>query len=324
MSFLVVALFMCQKLLNKHNLLFKMWIIFILSALFSAHNAANASQKVEVRFNDNERSISIWGKQIGHSYLFNEKSNKILKLATLDWPPYISEKLCNNGWVFQLTVALLVSKGYQVQIQFLPWTRAVRAVELGDHDILFPEYFIDSNSYSINVKSERRRDLLALSERFDGGLLSLVKRKNEIDFFNGKLTNILDKVVGVVRGYQNTPEFDALVAKGQIKTIAAVDELQLARMLIANRVDYIIVDPKVLRYVIIHSPLNELEKQTLLHGIENIKPEVKYNHLYYAVSKRKSAWLKVRNDLNSAITKFKENGEIQRIIENSDKCLNAN
>lgn len=315
---------MCQKLLNKQSQLFKLWIVSIGLFLIPTSSCATPSQYLEVKYYDNQGLNSIWGKQNGHSYIFNEKSSKIVKLATLDWPPYISEKLCNNGWVFQLTVALLVSEGYQVQIRFLPWTRAVRAVEIGDHDILFPEYFIDSSSYSINVKTKRRRELLALSDRFDGGLLSLIKRKGEIDFFNGKLTNILDKVIGVVRGYQNTPEFDALVSQGKIKIIAAVDELQLARMLIANRVDYIIVDPKVLRYVVKHSPLNELEKQTLLSSIEDIKPEVKYNHLYYAVSKKTNGWLKIRKELNTAISKFRKLGEIQRIIENNDRCFDAN
>jgi polar amino acid transport system substrate-binding protein len=281
-------------------------------------------ENIEVNYISNGQMVSIYGDKIGPNYVFNSNSNNILRLATLDWPPYISEKQCSMGWVFQLTVALLVSKNYQVQVQFLPWTRAVRAVELGNYDILFPEYFFDGTVNSKHVKNTLRKDIIALSNGFDGGLLSLIKRKGESDSFAGDLSILKDNIFGVVRGYQNTPEFDQMVSEGQLKTIEAQDELQLVRMLLAKRVDYIVVDPKVLTYVIEHSLLTNIEKKSLLSGTETVEPALQYHYLYYAISKKNARWLEINQDINSAIVSFKRDAEIQRIINTAETCTSKN
>ncbi len=294
--------------------------IFILLLMLPFALEGNTFENIEVNYIDNDHHVSIAGKKVGNHYTFNSNSKKILRLATLNWPPYINEEQCNMGWVFQLTVAMLVSKGYQVRIQFLPWKRAVRVVELGDHDILFPEYFFDETVYSQNLENTRRRTITALSDHFDGGLLRLVKRRGVDDPFRGDLSILKNNIFGVVRGYQNTPVFDQMVANGQLKTIEAGDELQLVKMLLAKRVDYIVVDPKVLDYVIKHSSLTKIQKVRMLTGIENVEPALQYNYLYYAISKKSSRWLEIQQDINAALATFKGNAEIQRMIKTNEQC----
>ncbi len=297
--------------------------IFILLLVLPFTLEGNTFENIEVNYIDNGQHVSIAGKKVGNHYIFNSNSKKILRLTTLNWPPYISEEQCNMGWVFQLTVAMLVSKGYQVRIQFLPWKRAVRVVELGDHDILFPEYFFDETVYSQNLENTRRRTIIALSDHFDGGLLRLVKRRGVDDAFRGDLSILENKIFGVVRGYQNTPVFDQMVANGQLKTIEGGDELQLAKMLLAKRVDYIVVDPKVLDYVIKHSSLTKSQKVRMLTGTENVEPALQYNYLYYAISKKSSRWLEINEDINAALATFKGNAEIQRMIKTNEQCAES-
>ena len=43
-------------------------------------------------------------------YGYNLDAKHVLKLVTLDWPPYIDENLCNKGWLFQFTVSALLEK----------------------------------------------------------------------------------------------------------------------------------------------------------------------------------------------------------------------
>lgn len=295
--------------------------IFILILLLPFHLEGDTFENIEVNYINNGKHLSVTGKKVGYQYIFNSNSEKILRLATLNWPPYISEEQCNMGWVFQLTVAMLVSKGYQVRIQFLPWKRAVRAVELGDQDILFPEYFFDETVFSDNVKNIRRRNITILSDHFDGGLLSLVKLRGVNDPFSGDLSILKNSIFGVVRGYQNTPEFDQMVANGQLKTIEAGDELQLVRMLLAKRVDYIVVDPKVLDYMIKNSPLSKIEKIRMLTETENVEPALQYNYLYYAISKKSDRWLEIQEDINAALVTFKDSAEIQRMIKTNEQCV---
>lgn len=315
---------MYEELLLKtsHTMLVRLLLVLLL--ILPTYVVANSSAYVEVKYISDGKLTSLHGEKTALGYIFNPDSKKILRLATLEWPPYISENECNMGWVFQLTVSILVSKGYQVQIQFLPWVRAVRSVELGEHDILFPEYYFDSTANSKNLVDTPRLTVTALSNRFDGGELRLIKRRGELDNFDGNLSKLSRKIFGVVRGYQNTPEFDLMVSKGELITVEAMNEIQLLRMLLANRVDYIVADPKVVNYMVDNSVLTQVQKKVLLDGAENVEPALQYNYLYYAISKKNKNWFDIYSDINSALANFERASEIKRIIKESESCYKGN
>ena len=255
-------------------------------------------------------------------YLFNPDASKKVTLATLDWPPYIGDELCNKGWVFQLAVAILSQKGYQVEVRFMPWARAVQQVESGKIDILFPEYYIEDTAPSDNFPKKTRRDLLALSNAFPGGEIGFVKRKGDDISYDGNLLSLRGSTIGVVRGYQNTPEFDLMMDNGEFATVEAVDDLQLVRLLKANRVDLIIGDLSVLRFTVNYSNLPIQEKAQLLNSIEPVEPSIQYNPLYFALSKKNQGWKKLMHDINTALYEFEHAGETKRIIDmGSSQCF---
>lgn len=295
----------------------------ILVVYFSVLEVAQAEESFDnltVSYYSNEQQHTIQGIKTPQGYRFNEDSDKVINLATLNWPPYISEAVCNKGWVFQFTVAILVSKGYQVNIHFYPWARSVMLVEQGKMDILFPEYFIESSAPSDAVLGKKRRELLALSNKFAGGDLSLLKRKGDSFNLQADLGNLKGKIIGVVRGYQNTPEFDAMMDSKQFAVVEALDELQLVKLLVAKRVDLIIGDPSVFIYSVNYSNLSNRNKQALLNSIEKIEPALKYNHLYYAISKNYPQRHQLLDDINLALLEFKQSGETDRFIEVGSGC----
>lgn len=276
---------------------------------------------VEVKFQLEGEEKIFYGQVVGNHYQFNPESDKILNLATLEWPPYIGENLCNKGWVFQYAVANLVNKGYQVNVHFFPWARSVKMVETGQMDILFPEYFIEDSAPSDVITNKKRKELLALSNQFPGGNISFMKRKGYEIEFNGNLLALKGEKIGVVRGYQNTPEFDAMMDAGHFQIISAVDELQLAKLLVAKRVNLIIGDPSVFRYSINYSKLSLQNKLALLDGIEELKPSLKYNHLYFAISTQKPHWRTLIDDINLSLLTFKLSGATDRIINKGSGCV---
>jgi len=283
-------------------------------------NATVPSEQLTVKYLANGQQHIMVGEKTKQGYRFNASSNKVLNLATLNWPPYISEDVCNKGWVFQFTVALLVSKGYQVNIHFYPWARSVMLVEKGTMDILFPEYFIESSAPSDAVQGKKRRELLVLSNKFSGGELSLLKRQGVAFDLHEDLSNLKGKIIGVVRGYQNTPEFDAMMDSKQFSIVEAVDELQLVKLLVAKRVDLIVGDPKVFSYSVNYSSLSNRNKQALLNGIEIVEPALKYNHLYFAISNKYPQWHQLLDDVNLALLAFQQSGETDRFIKIGSGC----
>jgi polar amino acid transport system substrate-binding protein len=217
--------------------------------------------------------------------------------------------------VFQFTVALLVEQGYSVYIEFLPWARAVRAAELGKADILMPEYYIEDSAPSDTVDGKTRRELLALSNPFPGGEIGFLKRKGDPDRFNGNLLSLKGQKIGVVRGYQNTPEFDAMMDNNEFTIIEAVDDLQLVKLLVGKRVDLIIGDPKVLKFTVSYSELSRPEKATLLRNIERETHSLQYNNLYFALSKKSGNWRELLGNINKSLYQFNNSGETDRIVD---------
>jgi len=286
------------------------WFYFILLL-----TSSNCFAETLVEYYQNGTQHVLTGHYYKSGVLYEAKNPKqTLHLATLDWPPYIGNNLCNKGWVYQFSIALLNSKGYSVYIEFLPWARAVRNVELGKADILMPEYFIEDTAPSDYVNGKTRRELLGLSNSFKGGEIAFLKRKGDTDRFTGNLKSLKGQKIGVVRGYQNTPEFDAMMDNDEFEVITSVDDLQLVQLLVAKRVDLIIGDPQVLKFSVTYSSLTKSEKQSLLSSIEQEGIPLQYNSLYFAISKLTPKWLLVLDDINEGLYQFHNSGEIDRII----------
>lgn len=280
---------------------------------------ACAQRPLSVHFNYKNKAYSISGEKINeHAYLFNPGAAQKIKITTLDWRPYIGKNLCRQGWVQQLTIAMLASQGYEILCTFYPWARTIAAAESGNVDILYPEYFIEPDAPSDVYKGSKRLDHLAISEKIPGGPIAFLKRKGEKNHYNGNLLNLRGTDIGVVRGYQNTPEFDSLMDRGFFNITEVTDDLANIKILVAGRVDLIIGDPSVLFFSVKNSNLPNDEKIKIFNTIETVQPVIQYNHLYYAVSKKRPNWKQTLEMLNRTINEFKKSGELYNIIKTTN------
>lgn len=295
-------------------------VICITLLLFSFWTkSAESRSGLSVNFHYHDDAYEIFGKKINkHTYIFNQGACRTIKITTLDWPPYIGKDLCKQGWVQQLTIAMLASQGYEIICTFYPWARAVAAAESGNADILYPEYFIEPEAPSDIYKETRRLDHLAISEKIPGGPIAFIKRKGEKDHYNGDLLNLKGTAIGVVRGYQNTPEFDTLMDLNFFNTYEVTNDLINIKMLIAGRVDLIIGDPAVIYYSVKNSDGAADEKLKTLNALEIVKPLIQYNYLYYAVSKKQPEWKQTLEMLNRTIAEFEKSGELFNIIRRTN------
>jgi polar amino acid transport system substrate-binding protein len=302
--------------MKKEQYIFLWGICIITSMLILSGRMAYAKSHLTVDFHYRGKSYSISGEQLNdYTYIFNQGALKKIKITTLDWEPYIGKSICKQGWVQQLTIAILASQGYEIVCTYYPWARTIATAESGNADILYPEYFIEPDAPSDIYEDTKRLDHLAISEKIPGGPVAFIKRKGEKDNYNGKLLNLKDAVIGVVRGYQNTPEFDRLMDQNFFNIDEATDDLTNIKMLVAKRVDMIIGDPSVIYFSVANSDWPADEKKNILSHIETIKPAIQYNHLYYAVSKKRPEWRQTLEMLNRTIDEFKKSGELSHIIE---------
>ncbi len=68
-------------------------------------------------------------------------SERIIRLATLDWQPYVAQQLENYGFTSEIVTTAFNRAGYHVQISFMPWIRVLAEVERGTYDAMYPAYF---------------------------------------------------------------------------------------------------------------------------------------------------------------------------------------
>lgn len=164
-----------------------------------------------------------------------------MELSSLEWPPYSGAELPEQGTLSHLLHQALATQNEPLLIHFQPWSRAIRSATTEPEIVgYFPRYFANDNLclYSDSIGTSR----VGLAVRSD------------ISVRWDKLEDLAQYRIGVVRGYRNAPEFDALVAEGTLKVKeAASDELNLLK-LVYGRLDAAVIDEQVMHYWMAHDP----------------------------------------------------------------------
>lgn len=168
--------------------------------------------------------------------------DKVIRLASLDWPPYTGASLPEGG-TNTATVRKAVEKlGYKLEVKFLPWEEAVQATRDGKFDGYFPEY------YSKEVLKD-----FDLSRPIGTGPLGLVENVAAPVSWN-ELEDLSKYTVGVVSGYVNTARFDQLVDAGTIKTDPVATDLENLIKVADGKIQLAVVDSLVLDYLVRTAP----------------------------------------------------------------------
>jgi polar amino acid transport system substrate-binding protein len=168
----------------------------------------------------------------------------VVRLASLEWEPYIGARLPDQGYVAALIRAAYADQGVDVEIAFYPWARALHLARTGAVDGLMPEYFDAS-----------REGEFEYSAAFPGGPLVLYKRRGDAIAFatdplehqDAALRALEAKRFGVVRGYLNTPVFDAAT---YLTKEEANDDATNLRKLVYGRIDLAVIDRRVAEHLV--------------------------------------------------------------------------
>ena len=221
-------------------------------------------------------------------------ANKTLSLATLEWKPYVGKKLMNYGFTSEIVTKAFKRVDYSVTVDFMPWARVLHEVLKGKYDAAFPAYY-----------SDKRAKTYALSNSFAEGPLVFCKKK-DVNISYKSLQDLKPYRIGVVRGYVNTPEFDA--ADYLKKDLANSDEINL-RKLVKGRIDLVVID-KFTAHHILRTTIPES-----VDTIEFVKPWLQAKPLYLAVSRKIKGHQQIVKDFNHGLKQIAEDGTIRKIMK---------
>ncbi|WP_421902837.1 substrate-binding periplasmic protein [Maridesulfovibrio sp.] len=165
-------------------------------------------------------------------------ADNVVYLSSLEWPPYVGQRLPENGTSARIIRKAFEAMGYELKILFLPWKRSMRMVE-ADFRVVgyFPEYY-----------SNERAEKYIFSKSYGCSPISLLERKSKPIRW-GTVDDLAGLRVGFVAGYVNTPELDEAVANGTINADFAPSDKNNIMKVIKGRVDCAVVDPLVYSYL---------------------------------------------------------------------------
>ncbi|WP_151632609.1 substrate-binding periplasmic protein [Noviherbaspirillum aerium] len=168
---------------------------------------------------------------------------KVMRLASLEWLPYVGAALDRQGWSGHIVSLASRPEGYQVKIDYFPWTRAV---QLGMRDAQYAGYF--PAYYTV----ERAR-LCHFSLPIGSSTVGFAYLKDTPPSWNA-LQDLAHLKIGVVAGFSNGPVFDNLVSEGKLTVDASPNDMLNLRKLLAGRVDTVVIDKLVMRYLLLSEP----------------------------------------------------------------------
>jgi polar amino acid transport system substrate-binding protein len=177
----------------------------------------------------------------------------ILRLASLEWLPYVGKQLQQQGLSTFIADSAAQKFGRQVQVDYFPWTRAV---QLGMRDThyagYFPAYYTD----------ERARQCY-FSASIGSSTVGLAYLKSAPLQWQ-TLQDLSGLTIAVVAGFSNGPAFDALVREDRLHVDPSPSDMLNLRKLVAGRVDAVVIDKLVLRYLLLTEPSLLQDRERIL------------------------------------------------------------
>lgn len=170
--------------------------------------------------------------------------DKVVRLTSLGWPPYSGQTLLDQGATVEVVRQALGAMGYQLEVDFYPWSRAVHlaADPKSRYHGYFPEYYSESVNYDF-----------VYSDPIGYGPLGFAQRRGE-DIRWESLTDLDRFTLGVVRGYVNTKELDGLIAQRTLRASEAQNDTSNLMKAAYGRIDLAVVDENVMRYLLKNDP----------------------------------------------------------------------
>lgn len=169
------------------------------------------------------------------------ETGRIIRLSSLEWPPYTGASLPRQGVTTAVIAAALASMGYRLEVQYFPWSRATALIKIDSPFAgYYPEY----------LSAARARDFL-VSDPIGSGPLGFAYHADAPVQWE-TMADLSKYRIGVVQGYVNTSEFDTRVRQGKQLVDAAVNDKQNLRKLAAKRVALVLIDRRVYDYLILH------------------------------------------------------------------------
>lgn len=221
--------------------------------------------------------------------------SKPLRFASMEYPPFYGSQLGNNGPFIDIVRQAYAISNVEIEILFLPWSRAIEWSKKGKVDGLIAPW-----------RTKEREDYLLFSSPIYPNQMVFYKTLAQpVEFSSYQDLAKKDLVLGSVRGYFL---LDKLASSG-VDIHYVNNDIQNFKLLSKGRVQLILVDKHYAEYVLQSPVLHEA-----LNKVELIDSIVEERMQYIAISRntRRSAYK--LSLLEHGLRELKKTGKYNQIL----------
>jgi polar amino acid transport system substrate-binding protein len=207
---------------------------------------------------------------------------------------FVTDKEKEGGYLCAITTAALNRAGYEVNIKFQPWARALKDVMDGTSQALLGCFYSDSRAKEMQyTKSIASSDIV------------FYKRKDSKATFT-KMVDLRPFTIGTINCAVYTPEFDTA---SFIKKEPVATPVQNIKKLLAGRIDLFIENRAVVQRLLANEFSAESSK------IVAIDPPLVTNKFYNAFSKKRLGYEQIVADFNKGLAQIRDDGTLRKILD---------
>ncbi|MCO4786726.1 MAG: transporter substrate-binding domain-containing protein [Marinomonas atlantica] len=233
--------------------------------------------------------ILCWAAMIPFSWA----ENMHVSLTANEWPPYTSANIEGGGLVIELIKSAFAEEDVTIDYVIMPWARAMASVEAVRKDAVAAWY------------SEERSETFVFSDVLLINHAVMVKRKNS-DIQWQELEDLIPYSFVLLIDAVNEEQFDQYDALD--KTYVG-EEKQALDMVIKKRVDMTVRDQGMVEYLI------ETEPERFAGKLDFVEKKLAHNALSLMLSKQHPNREEIIAHFNRGLSKIKENGRYQALLE---------
>ena len=227
------------------------------------------------------------------TFLFGQNKTIVLANET-SWPPHYGKDLKNGGYTTEIISEAMKAVGYDVEIKWLNWNRALALSSKGIYDGLGACYY-----------NKNRAEKFAYTDPIGDTQTVFFKLKTKKINYE-KLEDLKSYKIGTAKGYGYPDKFKEAV---YLNTIDAPKLEFNIRKLLNNRIDLVIGSKKVTQFLL----NNNYQKDKV--KIEIIQPVIDSMPLYVAFSKNSTGYEQKVKDFNKGLKIIKSNGTFNKILK---------
>lgn len=222
----------------------------------------------------------------------------IIRIATGEWPPYISQELKHQGMITRIIKNAFELENITAEFTFFPWKRSKVLTQRGDWD-----------ACSVWARVKLMEKDFYFSDVVADGRLVFFHPKN-INFTWDSLKDLQHYRVGAVLGSVHNKEFQQAEKKGLIKTYYKPSELDVMKLLIHGNVEVFGINKRV-GYFLLNKYFSEDEVKLITH---NPKP-MRTSQYVLIFSKKVEKNKKYLQLFNQGLQKLKESGQYEQYLQ---------